>query len=114
MENVKTLIGWQNSMLSFDMYCQPGDFCKESLVGYWVGLLPPITIRRGLIQAGEPVCHAQGSDGEYHPIYRTFVVTDQTDEAGVPLWLYKGLCFAGETENRAVAYKERIGYGAMD
>ena len=91
----KSMEDWENSGLgSFDEFFFPGDTVTEDVYDNFLDILPPATMRRNLLQVGEPAAHEKDPEtGNYRATYSTFVRTDG-------LWWYAGECFLGETVNR--------------
>ena len=58
---VKTMEGWNQSGKYLSDYLQPGDEIDESLMNYFLSVLPPQTWTRDMIQIGEP--HSSNSIG---------------------------------------------------
>lgn len=93
-EQVKSLTGWQDSYLpEFGDYFQPGDFVTQSVVDHYLNILPPVRFSSGYLQAGGPICHLKNEKGLPRACYMTFVKPDTE-------WIYAGICFEGEDENR--------------
>ena len=93
-EEVKSLTGWQDSYLpEFGDYFFPGDFVTESVVEHYRNILPPVRMYHGYLQAGEPHCHIKNDKGIPRTCYMTFIKPDSE-------WIYAGICFEGENENR--------------
>ena len=93
-EDVKSLTGWQDSYLpEFGDYFFPGDFVTESVVEHYRNILPPVRMYHGYLQAGEPHCHIKNDKGIPRACYMTFIKPDTE-------WIYVGICFEGENENR--------------
>ena len=91
----KSMEDWENSGLgSFDEFFFPGDTVTDDVYDNFLDILPPATMRRNLLQVGEPAAHEKDPEtGNYRATYSTFVRTDG-------LWWYAGECFLGETVNR--------------
>ena len=91
----KSMEDWENSGLgSFDEFFFPGDTVTEDVYDNFLDILSPATMRRNLLQVGEPAAHEKDPEtGNYRATYSTFVRTDG-------LWWYAGECFRGETVNR--------------
>lgn len=93
-EDVKSLTGWQDSYLpEFGDYFFPGDFVTESVVEHYRNILPPVRMYHGYLQAGEPHCYIKNDKGIPRACYMTFIKPDTE-------WIYAGICFEGENENR--------------
>lgn len=93
-EEIKSLTGWQDSYLpEFGDYFFPGDFVTETVVEHYRNILPPIRMYHGYLQAGEPHCHLKNDKGIPRACYMTFTRPDTR-------WIYAGICFEGEDENR--------------
>ena len=72
-----------------------GDLVDEAVVNYFMDLLPPVTMRRGCSQVGEPHSHKiDPKTGRARATYATFKYVANE------LWEYCGNCFAGETVER--------------
>ena len=56
-------------------------------------ILPPVRMQHGYLQAGEPHCHLKNDKGIPRACYMTFIKPDTE-------WIYAGICFEGEDENR--------------
>lgn len=91
----KSMEDWHNSGLnSFDEFFLPGDTVTEDVYDYYLDLLPPATMRRGLLQVGEPAEHIEDPEtGKWRATYATFANVNGE-------WYYAGECFRGETVNR--------------
>ncbi len=99
---VKTMESWYGSGLNFDDYCFPGDTVGEDVVGYFVNVVPPVTLRFDCVQAGEEHSYERGDDGKYRATYTTFHRT------GDRLCCFDGYCFIGENLNRVEkTYKQQ-------
>lgn len=93
-EEVKSLTGWQGSYLpEFGDYFFPGDFVTESVVEHYRNIMPPVRMYHCYLQAGEPHCHIKNDKGIPRACYMTFIKPDTE-------WIYAGICFEGENENR--------------
>ena len=52
-----------------------------------------LTVHEHYLQAGEPHCHLKNDKGIPRACYMTFIKPDSE-------WIYAGICFEGEDENR--------------
>ena len=91
----KSMEDWENSGLEdFGDYFLPGDTVTDDVYDNFLDILPPATMRRNLLQVGEPAAHEKDPEtGKYRATYPTFA-----REGGQ--WWYAGECFIGETVNR--------------
>ena len=91
----KSMEDWENSGLrSFNEYFIPGDKVTEDVYDNFLDIMPPATMRRNLLQVGEPAAHEKDPEtGKYRATYLTFERVNGE-------WYYVGECFIGETTNR--------------
>lgn len=92
---VKSMEDWKNSTATyFDDFCKVGDKVSEDIIWYFRGILPPVTYKPDLLQAGEPYSHAiDKRDDKFKPTYTTF-------EKKGNFWIYKGNCFKEAEQNQ--------------
>lgn len=104
LSNVKilSLEDWNRSGIgNFRDVAFPGRPVDESIVDYFVTGLPPTTTRNSCLQSGEVVAvEKDPRTGIYKNVYHTF---HKTDKPG--LWIFDGVCFEGENENRIPYYR---------
>ena len=82
----KTLKEWEASGKSFPDFCEYGHTVDEDIVEYFRDVLPPVTLRKNIVQCGEPYGHRKNPEtGKFEPTYITFV------KAGKE-WVYMGQC----------------------
>ena len=81
---IKTLQGWRGTG-DLENYLQIGDEVDDSLVRYFVNVLPPACDRSNLVQMGEPYSHVNG-----RPTFATISVVEGK-------WTYRGHCHRYET-----------------
>jgi hypothetical protein len=96
---VKTLDGWRESGYDLNIYLAVGDTVDEHLADEQLNVLPPLTMKNGYFQVGEPYNQEKDDDGNWHTTWCTFAKNGS-------MWTYCGLCFENETKNRV---KERDG-----
>lgn len=82
---MKTYQDWQDSGKRFDDFIFSGDHVDAEMVDYFAGVVPPVTLKPGYVQCGEPVRH----DSLDRPMFTTFVF--DTDK-----WLFTGSQIKGE------------------
>lgn len=112
--HVKTIEGWNKFALetgktSWGQYCLPGELISDDVYDYFLNILPPISMRDGYMQVGEPSdCMLNPEDGKYHTTYPTFerylIISH-----GNAIWRYCGDCFYGKRKD-AGTYKA---YGSI-
>lgn len=86
---IKTYANWKGDL---DQYLKIGDLVDDEMMEYFITVLPPRTMTRGLIQIGEPYSHEKDQNGNYRATYATLKNTCYG-------WEYCGKCFAGTIEN---------------
>lgn len=97
-ETIKSLEGWENSGIpTFGDYVYPGERITDSLVKHFLDILPPALNKSGYLQAGGEVCRLLNSTGKCEPCFPTFVQQNSH-------WIYAGICFLGENENKVPLY----------
>lgn len=100
-KTIKTLDGWRKSGLrTWEDYCKPGELVTEDIVDEFVNSVPPVTLRNGIVQAGEAYSTQPDENGALKNTYITFTYLDK-DSAGRSLWRFEGYCFVGQTNDRA-------------
>lgn len=78
-------------------YAKPGDLVDESVIDYFMTVLPPRTIEFGMIQVGEPYSSRKNEDtGRFEDTYLTFA---PAASAGKGMYRYCGTCFYKQTKN---------------
>ena len=92
---IKTLDGWhefsdRTGKTSIYDFLYKGDIVEESLVDYFMNIMPPRAIGKNYLQVGEPYSHSYDIDHRLRTIYMTFAKCDGQ-------WRYYGNCFAWET-----------------
>lgn len=98
---VKTYRGWKSSGISsFADFCSPGDKVDSEMVEYFTDVVPPVLMRTGCTQVGEPHRYERDGDGKHRPTFMTF------HKVGGNTWYFDGYCFLGENENRV--YEESM------
>ncbi len=91
----KPFSGWDDfaektGKTSYDDYCKPGDIVDEETYNYFLNILPPLTMRRGYFQVGEPYStRIDEKTGKYRETWPTFKYDGER-------YYYLGNCFAGE------------------
>lgn len=91
---MKRFRDWIETDKNFKDFVQPGDEVDQSMVDHFRDVMPPKNMSFGYLQVGEPIKQVPAGDGKLKTVYITF-----EQECG--RWIYKGLCFAGETEDRS-------------
>lgn len=91
-KELKTIEGWQNSDCnSWGEYCKPGDLVDEGVVNYFLDIVPPLIIRTGYFQVGEPYSSAVNPKTmKSCETYATFLYIARG------IWEYRGCCFQNE------------------
>lgn len=91
-KKLKTIEGWQNSDCnSWDEYCKPGDLVDEGVANYFLDIMPPLVMRTGYFQVGEPYSIAVNPKNMQRcETYATFF------NVGGGIWEYRGCCFPNE------------------
>lgn len=85
-----TMEEWESAG-SFDLCASPGDAVEEAIVDEFMNCVPPATLRRDLMQCGEPHDSRQDQKtGRHRLTYTTFEKRDG-------IWYYCGNCFIGCT-----------------
>lgn len=74
-------------------YAKPGDEVDEETYNHFLDILPPVTMKHGYFQVGEPYSHREDDEGRWRATWATFI--QEGDK-----YYYLGHCFAGETVNR--------------
>lgn len=92
---MKTLKGWMKTEDNFKDYVQPGDEVDEAMVDHFMNALPPRNLSYGYMQCGEPISQDKDKNGKLKTTWLTF-----EKEGG--RWIYRGCCFAGETEDHSI------------
>lgn len=104
---VKSMADWYNSGLNrFEDFFFPGDKVAEDVVDYFINVLPPITYRGSLVQAGEEYsCEPESNEpgARWRATYTTFT------RKGTQ-WIYAGNCFRGETVDRTRTQNKEENY----
>lgn len=78
---------------------RPGDLVDAAVVMDAMDALPPVTMRLGCAQLGEPYSHREDPlDGKWKPTFDTFRCVEGGFSEGT--WEYRGHCFAGEVVER--------------
>lgn len=91
---IKTLKGWEKSGKNLMEYLNVGDEVDEDMVDYFTDILPPHTLRRDMLQVGEPYDSVPITEDPFGPCKTTW----STFQMIGGKWFWKGHCFAGETE----------------
>ena len=91
---MKTFKEWLKTDKNFRDFVHPGEAVDERMVDHFRDILPPKNMSFGYLQVGEPIKQVLDENGKYRTVYMTF-------EQELGNWLYKGLCFPGETEDRS-------------
>lgn len=100
-KTIKTLDDWRKSGLrTWEDFCKPGELVTEDIVDEFVNSVPPVTLRNGIVQAGEAYSTQPDENGALKNTYITFTYHDK-DSAGRSLWRFEGYCFVGQTNDRA-------------
>lgn len=100
-KTIKTLDDWRKSGLrTWEDFCKPGELVTEDIVDEFVNSVPPVTLRNGIVQAGEAYSTQPDENGALKNTYITFTYLDK-DSAGRSLWRFEGYCFVGQTNDRA-------------
>lgn len=87
---MKTYQDW-NTASTLTSYLNPEDEIDQEMVNYFCKKLPPQTMTSTVIQIGEPYNHYMDKSRKWHPVFPTIKrIKDQ--------WIYKGLCFSGDTK----------------
>ena len=87
---MKTYQDW-NTASTLTSYLNPEDEIDQEMVNYFCEKLPPQTMTSTVIQIGEPYNHYMDKSRKWHPVFPTIKrIKDQ--------WIYKGLCFSGDTK----------------
>lgn len=94
---LKTLAEWQDCGLNLNDFVAVGDKVDNALADEQMNCLPPLIMKHGYFQVGEPYNQEQDESGKWRSTWATFVQNG-------PNWTYCGLCFANDTVNRV---KER-------
>ena len=74
-------------------YANAGDEVDEETYNYFRDILPPVTLKQGYFQVGEPYSHVQDKNGQWRATFATFVFDGEK-------YYYLGHCFEGETEHQ--------------
>lgn len=97
-KEIKSMADWSDSGLeNFDDFFFPGDKVAEDVVEYYTDIMPPVTLSRKLVQAGEAcdtLPESKDPGARWRNTYMTFAVKDGS-------WVYVGNCFIGETVARS-------------
>lgn len=90
-KQIKTLEEWQKSTEEvFDDFCKVGEMVDQSIIDYFINLLPPICLKENYVQAGGVYVHTVDKDNNsFKPTYTTFEKEDEN-------WIYRGNCFKGK------------------
>ncbi|MEG1564872.1 MAG: hypothetical protein RR365_14285 [Bacteroides sp.] len=73
----------------FNKCAKPGDWVEEDIVEEFRNCLPPINMRAGYLQVGEPYSHDYDPEKDrWRPTFGTFIKRGEH-------WTYCGNCFAG-------------------
>lgn len=100
-KTIKTLDDWRKSGLrTWEDFCKPGELVTEDIVDEFVNSVPPVTLRNGIVQAGEAYSTQPDENGALKNTYITFTYHDK-DSAGRSLWRFEGYCFVGQANDRA-------------
>ena len=83
---------WLGDCSYYD-YAKPGDIVDSKTYDYFLGILPPLDMKRGYFQVGEPHSTAQAEDGSWKKTWPTFIKKGEK-------YYYLGNCFAGERKHR--------------
>lgn len=89
---LKSIREWEkisgNAGLSWQEYCDVGDYVTENVFDYFLNILPPAAVSDSYLQVGEPHSHCYNPfTGHYEPTFLTLA----KNEAGY--WVYCGNCF---------------------
>lgn len=79
-----------------------GDLVRGDYVMDMMNCLPPVLMRTGCSQVGEPYSHAtDGRTGKWRPTFLTFHLYERNGDAWGhdSLWAFDGACFAYGNEN---------------
>ena len=95
---IKTLKGWnefaeQTGKYSWSDYAKVGDIVDETVVDYFLNVMPPRAMSSNYLQMGEPFSHRYDIDRRLRATYMTFARSNN-------VWRYYGHCFSYETINR--------------
>lgn len=98
LREYKPLSGWDDfaektGKHNYEDYCKPGDIVDEESYDYFLNILPPLTMRRGYFQVGEPHSTRIDDKGTYRETWMTFKHDGER-------YYYMGNCFAGEEIER--------------
>ncbi|MBQ8331100.1 MAG: hypothetical protein IJX94_01205 [Clostridia bacterium] len=92
---IKSRQSWHDSGLgTFNEYFLPGDTVAEDVVDYFMDIVPPVVLRKNLLQVGE--AHNYEFDPEKGKMRSTFATFYKAEGE----WKFAGYCFLGETKNR--------------
>ena len=94
LREYKSFDGWHKS--SKEHYCdyaQPGDIVDSETFDYFLDILPPVTMKWGYFQVGEPYSTAKAEDGTWKETWMTFCKEGER-------YFYLGNCFIGERKHR--------------
>lgn len=94
----KPFKGWhefseQTGKHNYYDYAKPGDEVDEETYNYFLDILPPVTLKHGYFQVGEPYSHAEDESGKWRATWTTFI--HEGDK-----YYYLGHCFAGGYEHQ--------------
>ena len=98
LREYKPFKGWgdfegEDGKTSYEYYAKPGDIVDRETYDYFLDILPPVVMKRGYFQVGEPYSTAKAEDGTWKETWATFV--KEGDK-----YYYLGHCFAGERKHR--------------
>lgn len=79
-----------------------GDLVRGDYIEEMMNCLPPVVMRYGCSQCGEPYCHSVDEQGRWRPTFLTWHLYERNGNtwSHESLWKFDGACFAGKNENR--------------
>ena len=98
LREYKPFDGWHKFSVetgkhSYYDYAKPGDIVDRETFDYFLEVLPPVTMKRGYFQVGEPHSTAKAEDGTRKETWATFAKEGDR-------YIYLGHCFIGERKHR--------------
>jgi len=95
MSKLVTMKMWEEAG-DFSKIAEPGDTVEESIVEQFMNSVPPVSLKPGYLQAGEPYDTVQDENEIWRHTYTTFV---QTNDG----WVFSGYCFKGKTVHQSAS-----------
>ena len=96
MTGIKNIREWLRLNVDWKDYCKPGDIVGEDVYNYFLNILPPVTMKKDMLQADGAIRTIVNNEtGCCENTYLTFRKIHSSSLAGGSLYIYCGDCFKG-------------------